>query len=304
MRKRLTTTSGHILHRYNFVDFIIIAFLIMLVTLIFIPILYIFSASLSNPQRVFSNPLFILPQGFTTTNFRFLLHLPQIWQGYFNSLVYTIVGIAFNVSVTVLAGYALSRKELCGRRVMNFLVTITMFVSGGMIPLFLIVRNLGLLDTRWAIWMPTLISTWNLLVTRTYLTSNIPESLRDAAEVDGASEARYFFQIVLPLSIPIIAVLMMFYGASHWNAWFNAMIYLRDRSLFPLQLILRELLILEQDPAGLGAIGDIVGAAELTAYHLTLRYAIMVIAILPVMILFPFIQHFLSKGVVIGAIKE
>ena len=222
----------------------------------------------------------------------------SIWIGYKNTLIYMVVGTIINVAVTFITAYGLSQPALPAKRILSFLITFTMFFSGGMIPLYLVVRQLNLLNTIWAIVLPGAVSTWNLMITRTYLTQQIPHELNEAAEVDGAGEYRTFFQIVLPLSMPIILVITLFYASGHWNSWFSAMIYLRDREKFPLQIFLREMLIEDraQDMAS-------EGGADRSIYLLTLKYAVMGFSILPMLIIFPFLQKHFVKGVMIGAIK-
>ncbi len=273
---------------------------LLLVSLVFVyPFLYILAASLSDPVRVFNDPLLLYPRGFTLESYDILLGFRAVWTGYANSTLYTIGGTALSTAVTLLAAHSLSRRDLAGRGAIVFIVVLTMFFSGGMIPLFLVVKSLGLLDTRWAMIIPTLMTTWNLLIAKSYLETNVPGELRDAAEVDGASEITFFARIVLPLSKPIIAVIALFYGASQWNAYFGALIYLRDRSLYPLQVFLREILILDQNSEMMGAVSD-----NRAMYALTLKYAIMVVAVAPLLIVFPFVQRYFVKGVLIGALKE
>jgi putative aldouronate transport system permease protein len=281
------------------IDYAIYSFLILLSLFFLYPFLYIISASFSNPALVSAQPLLFYPKGFTLETYRILLSVNTIWTGYYNTIIYTVLGTAVNVAVTFMAGYALSRQDLAGRRIILFFIVLTLFFSGGMIPVYLVVKTMGLLDTRWAMIIPAAVSTWNLLITRAYLTTNIPGELRDAAEVDGASEFRFFYSVALPLSKPILAVITLFYGSGHWNAYFNALLYLRDRSLYPLQVFLREILILEQAS---GMLGDMVDQRAM--YTLTLKYAIMVAAIAPLLVAFPFVQRFFVKGVMIGALKE
>jgi putative aldouronate transport system permease protein len=239
------------------------------------------------------------PVNITLGAYKLLLSTGTIWLGYYNSIIYTVSGTVLNVVVTLLAAYALSRQELAGRRLVLFFIVITLFFNGGMIPTYLIYKSLGLLDTRWALIISGAVTTWNLLITKTYLEMNIPQELRDAAEVDGASELTFFNKIALPLSKPIIAVIALFYGSGHWNAYFNALIYIRQRDLYPLQVFLREMLILDQNTEMMGDVSD-----HRVLVALTLKFAIMVAAIAPLLIVFPFVQRFFVKGVLIGALKE
>jgi putative aldouronate transport system permease protein len=285
--------------KINTADFIIYVILTVMSLLFVYPFVYIISASLSDPAQLVAAPIVFYPVGFSIETYKILLSVNTIWQGYFNSIVYTVLGTALNVVVTFMAAYALARQDLSGRRMILFFIVLTMFFSGGMIPTYLVVKTMGLLDTRWAMIIPGAVSTWNLLITRAYLQTNIPGELRDAAEVDGASEFKFFLSVAVPLSMPILAVITLFYGSGHWNAYFNALLYLRDRELYPLQVFLREILILEQAN---DMLGDMVNQRAL--YTLTLKYAIMVAAIAPLLIAFPFVQRFFVKGVLIGALKE
>ena len=290
-------------HRKPFTAFDITLYAIcVILSIIFLyPIYYVFVAAFSEPADFFSNPLVILPRTFSMYNMEMMFKSEGIWIGYRNTLIYMVLGTAINISLTVTLAYALSQRGLPLRRLLNFLITFTMFFSGGMIPLYLVVRSLGMLNTIWAIVLPGAISTWNLMVTRTYLSTQIPGELLEAAEVDGAGEYRVFFQIVLPLTKPILITIGMFYASAHWNAWFGALIYLRDRSLYPLQVHLRELLILNDATNVTAQATDY--ASNTAMYVLTMKYAVMVASVLPMLIVFPFVQKYFVKGIMIGALK-
>ena len=285
---------------YTPFDIALVIVCILLAFLFVYPIYYIFVAAFAEPADIFSNPIIILPRTFSLYNMQMMFSAPSIWVGYRNTVFYMCLGTVINVSLTMLLAYALAQKELPARRVVNFLVTFTMFFSGGMIPIYLVVKELGLLNTIWAIVLPGAISTWNLLITRTYLDSQIPHELMEAAYVDGAGEYRVFFQIVLPLAKPIIITIAMFYASAHWNAWFGAMIYLRDRRLYPLQIFMRELLIQNDASSVASAAGDYGNTAM---YVLTMKYAVMVASVLPLLLVFPFAQKYFEKGIMIGALK-
>ena len=284
--------------RFTMFDIVLGLILAIICILFFYPLYYIFLASFSDPAYVFNNPILIVPHDLTLYNYQMMAQSESIWIGYKNTLIYMVVGTIINVAVTFITAYGLSQPALPAKRILSFLITFTMFFSGRMIPLYLVVRQLNLLNTIWAIVLPGAVSTWNLMITRTYLTQQIPHELNEAAEVDGAGEYRTFFQIVLPLSMPIILVITLFYASGHWNSWFSAMIYLRDREKFPLQIFLREMLIEDraQDMAS-------EGGADRSIYLLTLKYAVMGFSILPMLIIFPFVQKHFVKGVMIGAIK-
>ena len=271
---------------------VVLTVILVLLSLLFIyPLWTIFVAAFSEPLDYIKNPLVLFPPKFTFYNFRMLITSASVWLGYRNTLIY--------VCLTFLTAYALSMRELPFKRAINFLLTLTLFFSGGLIPTYLIVKSYGLLDTVWAMVLPGGIATYNLMITRTYLSQQIPGDLIEAAEVDGAGAVRTFAQIVTPLAKPILAVITLFYASGHWNAWYDAMVYLRSRELYPLQLILREMLINEQT---LGMMATEASSIE-SLYTITLNYAVMVIAILPLLLVFPFVQKFFVKGVMIGAIK-
>lgn len=290
---------NHSLHRTGVVDVIIIAVLALVAIVFLYPFIYIVSASLSDPAAVTEHPLLLWPVQFTTSAYGLLLSVGTLWLGYSNTIIYTVAGTALNVTVTLLAAYALSRQELAGRKIVLFFIVVTLFFNGGMIPTYLIFKSLHLLDTRWALIVSGAVTTWNLLITKTYLEMNIPQELRDAAEVDGATEFTFFSKVALPLSKPIIAVISLFYASGHWNAYFNALLYLRTRDLYPLQVFLRELLILDQTSEMMGSVSD-----SRVMIALTLKYAIMVAAVVPMLVVFPFVQRYFVKGVMIGALKE
>lgn len=285
--------------RINGVDLAIYVVLAIIALLFGYPFLYILSASFSNPAQVIEHPMLFFPIGINLEAYKLLLSTSTIWLGYYNSIIYTVAGTTLNVIVTLMAAYALSRQELAGKRVIMFMIVITLFFNGGMIPTYIIVKSLGLLDTRWVLIITGAVTTWNLLITKSYLEMNIPQELRDAAEVDGATELTFFTKVAVPLSKPIIAVIALFYGSGHWNAYFNALIYLRQRDLYPLQVFLREMLILDQNTEMMGDVSD-----QRVLVALTLKFAIMVAAIAPLLLVFPFVQRFFVKGVLIGALKE
>lgn len=280
-------------------DYCIFFLLIALCIILFYPIYYILIASFSAPVEVVKNPILLYPKGITLYNFKRLLASSSIWMGYGNTLRYVILGTSVNVAITMTTAYALSQELLPFKRIISFLIIFTMFFSGGMIPTFLVVKEVGILNTTWALILPGAISTWNLMITRTYLSTQIPKELYEAAEIDGAGEYRMFLQIILPLAKPIMIVITMFYASGHWNSWFNALIYLRDREMYPLQIILREMLI-EGETYG---VFDADASAERAIMIVTFKYAVMVISILPLMMIFPFIQKHFVKGVMVGAIK-
>ena len=280
-------------------DIVLTLILLLLVAIFIYPLWYILVAAFSDPLDVVKDPLMMVSKQITLYNFNMLLSSSTVWLGYRNTLMYVALGTCINVALTILTGYALAQPELPARRQFNFMIVLTLFFSGGMIPEYLLVKNLGMLNTVWAIVLPGAIATYNLMITRTYLIQQIPRDLTEAAEVDGSGEYRTFFTIILPLSKPIIAVIALFYASGHWNSFFSALIYLQNRELYPLQLFLREMLIQDQT---LGMM-ETESSSLVALYTITLKYAVMTVSILPLLIVFPFVQKFFVKGVMIGAIK-
>jgi putative aldouronate transport system permease protein len=276
----------------------VIAILILIV--IIYPLFFIIIASFSNPTAVANGRVWFWPEGFTLEGYGALLEAPQLWVGYQNTILYTLVGTLIGLAFNIPAAYALSRKDLYGRRVINIFFLIVMFFSGGLIPTFLVVQRLGLYNTFWVMVLPFSISIYNIIVARTFFETSIPGDLLDAAQVDGCNNIRFFFQIVLPLSNAIIAVIALWTAIFHWNSFFNALIYLRDDFRQPLQLVLRNILI-----TNLNMFAVTTGEAALEAVRKAnlLRYTSIIVATLPILCFYPFIQKYFTQGVMIGAVK-
>ena len=268
--------------------------------LILYPLYFILIASISNPDLVNTGQITFLPRGITFEGYARTLRFSSVWTGYRNTILYTVVGTTINVSLTMTAGYALSRKELLGRSIILRLIVFTMLFSGGLIPTYLIVKGLGMTNKIWAMVIPNAVSAWNLIIARTYLQQTIPQELMEAALVDGCSHARFFWEVVVPLSGAIIAVLALLYSVAHWNSFFTGLIYLQDFSKYPLQLILRDILIGMQ---ATGASDDAKTIQEMQHIADLMKYALILVASFPVMVLYPFLQRYFVKGVMIGAIK-
>jgi putative aldouronate transport system permease protein len=283
---------------FNIVNNAILA--IVLVTA-FYPLYFIVIASVSDPDHVAMGSVWLIPKGLNFEGYKSIFNDPVIGSGYKNSLIYTSLGTLINISVTILAAYALSRRDLVGKNVLMFLFTFTMFFSGGLIPTYLLVRGLGLIDRIGAMVLPNALSVYYLIIARTFFVTSIPDEIREAAVIDGCSNTRFFRSIVLPLSKAIIAVLALFYAVSHWNSYFNAMIYMRHEDKYPLQLVLRGILLqneLREDMT------DIIGdASEIQRKVDLIKYGIIIVASLPVLIAYPFAQRYFIKGVMIGSIK-
>ena len=273
-------------------------YVIMFITVY--PFLYVAFASLSDPGRItIHSGLLLYPLDFTLGAYKGAFNNPMILIGYRNTLFYVVFGTAYMVLMTSLGAYVLSRRGLYWGRLITLLCVFTMFFSGGMIPSYLIVKSLGMENTVFALIIPASISTFNMILMRTSFRT-IPESLEQSAKIDGANDWTILFRIVLPLSMPIVAVMILFYGVGIWNSWFSAMLYLRNRTLYPLQLILREILIINNlDVMGFG-----VGNTERESYGMTIKYAIIMIASIPIMCVYPFLQKYFIRGIMVGAIKE
>lgn len=265
------------------------------------PLIYILSASFSSPTAVTSGQVKLLPVDPTWIAYETILRDPAIVRGFLNSIFYAVAGTALNVTLTLLAAYPLSRKDLRGRGGIMFFFFFTTLFSGGLIPTYLVVKDLGLLNTRWAMILPGALSVWNLIITRTYFQTAIPDELRDASMIDGASDFRFMKDVVLPLSGPIIAVNALFYAVGHWNSYFDALIYLTDETLFPLQLVLRDILV--QNQTNLRMTGNISNMLARENLADLLKYALIVVATVPLLIVYPFVQKHFVKGALIGSLK-
>ena len=243
----------------------------------------------------------VLPQKVTLVAYQRVFRNELVMSGYKNTFIYTILGTALNVAITTMTAYPLSRRDFAIRKPVTVLVTFTMLFSGGMIPTFLVVKNLKLIDTIWALLLPGAMSTWNMFIMKNYFQTSIPNELYEAARIDGADNFQILLKIVLPLSAPIIAVMVLYYGVAHWNSYFNALLYLRDRYRYPLQLVLRSFFNANDYSEQGGAGGDSGMTALLVAE--TMKYALIVVASGPILCLYPFLQRFFIKGVMLGAIK-
>ncbi len=279
-------------------EIITVFFLTIITIAVLYPIILVVSSSFSSPLAVISNQVKLLPVGFTLKMYQMVFKHPEIWGSYLNTVIYTVLGTTINILFTALGAYPLSRKDMFGRNIFTGLFVFTMFFGGGMIPSFLLIKNLGLYDKIWALVLPGAVSTWNLIIMRTFFQNSIPLELQESAFIDGASDITVFFKIIIPLSTPIIAVMVLFYGVGHWNDWFSALLYISKRAKYPLQIILREILIQSstQDMSG-GSLSDQEMIGE------GIKYATMVVATLPILCLYPFLQRYFVKGVMVGAIK-
>ncbi len=267
------------------------------------PLIYVMSASLSETSAVTSGEVWLFPIGFSTNAYTAVFESPLLFRSILNSLFYAGMVIAIGTFATMAGGYALSRRDLPGRNLLTFAFMITMLFSGGMIPTYLVVRDLGLLNTVWSMILPGAVSVWQLIISRAFFSQTIPHELLESAKMDGASDFTFFFKVVLPLSVPVIAVNMLLYGVTTWNAYFNGLIYLTDEELYPLQLAMRNILVQNTfDPAKMAGV-DPTKIAEMQAIAGKLKYALIVIASIPPLIAYPFVQKHFVKGMMIGSVK-
>ena len=277
------------------------ALILMITLLILYPLYFIVIASFSDPNAIARGRVWFLPKNITLEGYRRILEYKKIWLGYKNTILYTGVGTFVNVSFTMMAGYALSRKDLPLRGLWIGIFMFTMFFDGGLIPRFLFLKNLGLYNNFWVMILPTAVSVWNLIIAKTFFENSIPDELLEAAQLDGCGDLRFFASIVFPLSKAIMAVLAVYYAVGHWNEYFNAMIYLKDESKFPLQLFLRQVLLQNQFQDEI-----MINNADAEKNALiaeSMKYGIIILSSLPVFVMYPFMQKYFVKGVMIGAVK-
>ncbi|MCS7462864.1 carbohydrate ABC transporter permease [Paenibacillus doosanensis] len=278
-----------------------LAVLSVILVAVLYPLIFVISASISDPMLVLQGKVWLWPKALSFEAYHRVFQNGDILIGYRNTILYTLAGTFINIVLTVAGAYPLARKDFVGRNVLMALFTFTMFFSGGIIPTYLVVKSLGIVNTFWVMVLPNAVSVFNLIIMRTFFHNSIPIELQESAFMDGASNLRILWNIVLPLSKPVIAVLILYYAVGHWNSFFNALIYLSDRARYPLQLILRELLIQNQMEQMLS--GDSESMVQQMMIAEGLKYAIIIVSSLPVLIMYPFLQKYFEKGMMIGAIK-
>ena len=290
-----TTTGEKIFNVFN------IIFMLLMMFVMFYPMWHVLCASFSDARLLSAHTGVLLwPEGYSVTAYKLMMKNPMILRGYGNTLFILVFGLLINMVMTCLAAYVLSRKNVMLNRPITIFIVFTMYFSGGLIPTYLNIKELGLMDSLWAVIVPGAISTYNMIVLRTGFAS-VPESLEESAKIDGASALRILWQIILPLSKATVAVICLYYSVAHWNSWFNAMLYLNERELFPLQLILREILI-QNDTTSMVTAMD-VGAGDSSFVSETVKYAVIIVSVVPILCVYPFIQKYFTKGVMVGAVK-
>lgn len=280
--------------------FAVYAILTVVLVVVLYPLLYIISSSLSSPAAVSAGRVWLWPVDFSLKGYETLFHNPQVLTGYGNSLFYTAAGTLISVTLTVMLAYPLSRRTFAGRNALMMIVTFTMLFSGGLIPTYMVVKELGMIDSRWALLIPNAVWVWQVIIARSFFQSSIPEELVEASDMDGCSDLRFMASVVLPLSKPILAVLLLMYAVGQWNAYFDALIYLKTADKFPLQLILRSIII--QNNSG-NSIMDAMKQVERQQLAELLKYSLIVVATLPVLLIYPFVQRHFVQGMLVGSVK-
>ena len=274
--------------------------MIFILLVILIPIIFIIASSFSSPSAVTAGKVFLWPVDFTLVGYSVIFQSPSIVRAFLNSVAYTVVGTIVSVTLTMLAGYPLSRTDLKIRGVVMFIFTVTMFFSGGMIPTYLVVSKLKLIDSFWAMILPSAMGVWNVILIKTYIQSSIPSEIFESAAIDGCSDWKYFINMVIPLAKPIIAVMVLLYAVGKWNDFFSALLYLNDVNKQPLQLLLRNILV-QNDSIGMAMnLAQQMSRQELKTQ---LQYSLIIVSSVPVMLLYPFIQKYFVKGIMMGSIK-
>ncbi len=286
-------------------DTVIFIILTLILFVVAYPLYWVIISSFSDPTAVSAGKVLLRPMGFTLKGYAEVFKNSQVMRGFFNSIVITFVGVCVNLAVTLPTAYALSRDNFSGKKPITVFYMITMFFGGGMIPTYLVVKNMQLLNTIWALVLPGCLSVYNMIVARTFFKSNISEELYEAGEIDGCTQSRFFFQIALPLSKAIIAIMVLYYGVGHWNSYFSALLYISDQDKYPLQLVLRNILITNQTALSQTATTAAARAALQEQQQLidVMKYSLIIISSVPVLIMYPLVQKHFVKGVMIGSVK-
>ncbi len=283
---------------FSFMVYVLLTFVLIIIAF---PLIYLVSASFSSPQAVISGRVWLLPVDFTIKGYEAIFKDSSIIRGFLNSLYITVVGTGINILMTVLMAYPISRKKFYGRKAFTMFMMITMFFGGGLVPTFLLINHLHMYNTFWAVMVPGCVGITNVIICRTYFESSIPEELYESASLDGCDDFGFLIRIVLPLSKPVLAVLVLYYAVGHWNSYFNEMIYLEDKVKYPLQVVLRQILIMSQVADEMML--DFSAAEQAQGMADLLKYSTIVVSSLPMLILYPFIQKYFVKGVMIGSVK-
>lgn len=294
-RERIKETTGD--RVFNFINYTVATLVLLIIAY---PVWVVIISSFSDPNALMSGKVWITPVGFNLDGYAAILRDERIWTGLTNSLIYTVFGTLVNMIVTVLAAYPLSRKDFTLRGPISLIFAFTMWFSGGLIPTFLLVQELGLFNTRLAMILPTAMSVWNMIILRTYFQSNVGGELLEAAKIDGCDDFQYLWKIALPLSKPSLAVICLYYLVANWNTFMNAYLYLTDESLYPIQVVLRDILLLGSSASSSSSAMQ-EGKAVIT--NELIKYSVVIAASIPMIIIYPFIQKFFVKGIMVGSVK-
>lgn len=294
-----TIRQNKMLRSSKVFDTVVNIYLTICVLLVVYPIIFVVSSSLSSADAIMSGSVWLWPVDINIEGYKAVFSNERIWNGYLNTIIYTGLGTAINIILTVMLAYPLSRKDFVGGKVIMMLVTFTMIFNGGIIPTYLVVKNLGMINTLWAMVIPTGLTAYNTIITRTFFRQSIPDELFEAARIDGCTNIKFITSIVLPLSKSIIAVIGLFYAVMHWNSYFTALIYIRDELKYPLQLVLRQILIQNQT----NEMMDVASQSQGEYLEALLKYGVIVVSIVPMLIVYPFVQKYFVKGVMVGSLK-
>ena len=290
--------------RFDVVNMIVLG---LITLLFFYPMYLCLISAVSSPEEVYAGRVLLLPKGFNSEGFQRVIENDSLWRGYLNTIFYTVLGTCINLTLTMTGAFVLSRRTFALRTPLNWMVLFTMFFGGGMIPTYLLVKDLKLLNTVWSLVLPGAISTWNLIITRTFLATSIPNELQEAAYIDGCNNIRFFLRIVLPNATTIIAVIGLFYAVDHWLSYWNAMLYITDETRYPLQLVLRDILLKAEVALQSAQSGENMESAtavvELLRISESVKYIVVIAGTLPLLIVFPFVEKYFVKGVMIGSVK-
>ena len=290
--------------RFDVVNMIVLG---LITLLFFYPMYLCLISAVSSPEEVYAGRVLLFPKGFNSEGVQRVIENDSLWRGYLNTIFYTVLGTCITLALTMTGAFVLSRRTFALRTPLNWMVLFTMFFGGGMIPTYLLVKDLKLLNTVWSLVLPGAISTWNLIITRTFLATSIPNELQEAAYIDGCNNIRFFLRIVLPNATTIIAVIGLFYAVDHWLSYWNAMLYITDETRYPLQLVLRDILLKAEVALESARSGEdsesAMAVVELLRISESVKYIVVIAGTLPLLIVFPFVEKYFVKGVMIGSVK-
>lgn len=284
-------------------DAVNVIMIIVFLLLISYPLYYLVVASVSDIHEITQEPFLMWAKGFTLEHYQRVLSKSSIWTGFRNSIMYTTIGVTINIGMTILAAYPLSRKDLKGRKTILKIIIITMYISGGLVPTYLVVKNLGMLNSFWVMVIPNAVNAFYIIIAKSYFENSIPYEIQEAAIIDGCNNFQLLLKIILPISTPLIGVLVIYYGLAHWNTFSQALIFLTDRDRHPLQLVLREILVLEDSKTMMTMMGSGLDYSERVKVIEGTKYVSMVVSSLPLLIMYPFFQKFFTSGITLGAVK-